>query len=97
MSQVKSNFKDKERAAAAAAQAAASAFPEEPFFEFTVLKSRTVQIMLFSTALAYAGINAPLFLLVSYEINYSAGRPIIRKVSKIRIWVVPPSAWAVGS
>ena len=24
------------------------------------------------------------------EYNYSVGRPIIRKVSKIRIWVVPP-------
>ena len=28
---------------------------------------------------------------------YSPGHPIIRKVWKIRIWVVPPSAWAVGS
>ena len=28
--------------------------------------------------------------------SYSAGRPIIRKVLKTRIWVVPP-AWAVGS
>ena len=55
--------KDKERAAA---QAAAAAMAEEPFFEFHTLKSRTVQIMLFSAALAYAGINAPLFLLVSY-------------------------------
>ena len=31
------------------------------------------------------------------ENKYSAGRPIIRKVLKIRIWVVPRSAWAVGS
>ena len=62
--QVKS--KDKKRAAAAAAQAGAAAIADEPFFEFHTLKSRTVQIMLFSTALAYAGINAPLFLLVRY-------------------------------
>ena len=66
-SQVKS--KDK-YAAAAAAQAAAAAMADEPFFEFHTLKSRTVQIMLFSTALAYAGINAPLFLLVSHEIRF---------------------------
>ena len=62
VSQVKEK-KDKERAAA---QAAAAAMAEEPFFEFHTLKSRTVQIMLFSAALAYAGINAPLFLLVSH-------------------------------
>ena len=59
--------KDKERAAA---QAAAAAMAEEPFFEFHTLKSRTVQIMLFSAALAYAGINAPLFLLVSHSKCY---------------------------
>ena len=62
--------KDKERAAAAAAQAAAAAMAEEPFFEFHTLKSRTVQIMLFPAALAYAGINAPLFLLVSHASCY---------------------------
>ena len=28
---------------------------------------------------------------------YKAGRPIIRKVLKIRMWVVPRSAWAGGS
>ena len=59
--------KDKYAAAAAAQAAAAAHISEEPFFEFHTLKSRTVQIMLFSTALAYAGINAPLFLLVSYK------------------------------
>ena len=57
-------YKDKYTAAAQAA-AASSAAVDEPFFEFHTLKSRTVQIMLLSTALAYAGINAPLFLLVS--------------------------------
>ena len=31
------------------------------------------------------------------QCKYSAGRPIIRKVSKIRIWLVPPSPWAEGS
>ena len=60
--------KDKERAAAQAAAAMA----EEPFFELHTLKSRTVQIMLFSAALAYAGINAPLFLLVSHTSCYMA-------------------------
>ena len=44
-------------------------FPPEldspPMFEFSTLRSRTIQILLFSTALASLGINAPLFLLVS--------------------------------
>ena len=35
------------------------------------------------------------FVQNSIQRLYRAGRPIIRKVSKIRIWVVPQSAWAV--
>jgi hypothetical protein len=35
-----------------------------PFFDFATLRSRTVQIVLFSTALAFVGINAPIILLV---------------------------------
>ena len=36
-----------------------------PFFEFTALKSRTVQIILLSTFLSHMGIFSPLFFLVS--------------------------------
>ena len=36
-----------------------------PFFEFTTLRSRTVQIILLSTFLSHVGIFTPLFLLVS--------------------------------
>ena len=35
-----------------------------PFFEFTALKSRTVQIILLSTFLSHVGIFSPLFFLV---------------------------------
>ena len=35
-----------------------------PLFDFTTLRSRTVQIMLLAAVLAFGGINAPLFLLV---------------------------------
>jgi hypothetical protein len=35
-----------------------------PFFEFATLKSRTVQIMLLSIALAFLGVNSPITLLV---------------------------------
>ena len=31
------------------------------------------------------------------HLAYRVERPIVRKVLKIRTWVVPPSAWAVGS
>ena len=71
---IKSNKEKMAAAAAAGGSLAASAGggagpggPEDgtpPFFEFNTLKSRTVQIMLFSTALAFGGINAPLILLV---------------------------------
>ena len=36
-----------------------------PFFEWNTLKSRTVQIILFSVCVTFAGMNVPIFLLVS--------------------------------
>ena len=35
-----------------------------PFFDFTTLKSRTVQILLVSTSMAGLGLNAPLLYMV---------------------------------
>ena len=40
-----------------------------PFFDFSTLKSRTVQIILMSVSLTHFGIYTPLFLIVSYMAN----------------------------
>ena len=62
---IKSKDKEKYRAQQLAAATAGMAPMEAPpLFDCATLKSRTVQIMLLSTALAFGGINAPLFLLV---------------------------------
>ena len=43
-----------------------------PFFEFTALKSRTVQIILLSTFLSHVGIFSPLFFLVRFQTFYNS-------------------------
>ena len=41
-----------------------------PFFEFSTLKSRTVQIILMSVSLTHFGIYTPLFLIVSSRYTF---------------------------
>ena len=42
-----------------------------PFFDFSTLKSRTVQIILMSVGLTHFGIYTPLFLIVSVHLAFS--------------------------
>lgn len=42
-----------------------------PYFDFSVLKSRTIQIILSGTCISHFGMTAPLFLLVSPIISLS--------------------------
>ena len=43
-----------------------------PFFDFTTLKSRTVQLLLLSVGVGSLGLNAPIFYLVSVVIRKQA-------------------------
>ena len=40
-----------------------------PFFDFSTLKSRTVQILLLSTSMAGLGLNTPLLFMVTFKIE----------------------------
>ena len=40
-----------------------------PFFDFSTLKSRTVQILLLSTSMAGLGLNTPLLFMVNFDIE----------------------------
>ena len=41
-----------------------------PYFDFTTLKSRTVQIMMLSVSVTFLGVHTPLFYLVTLMIRF---------------------------
>lgn len=59
------NAGKKAGAAAAAASKKKKTSDKPPYFDFSVLKSRTIQIILSGTCISHFGMTAPLFLMVS--------------------------------
>eukprot|EP00094_Tigriopus_californicus_P009120 TCALIF_08791-PA protein Name:"Similar to SLC16A7 Monocarboxylate transporter 2 (Homo sapiens)" AED:0.01 eAED:0.01 QI:0/0.4/0.16/0.83/1/1/6/215/606 len=51
-----------------------------PFFDFTTLKSRTIQIILSSIFVAFVGLNAPLFLLPKLALDQGLDRSSITQM-----------------
>jgi len=65
-----------------------------PFFEFTALKSRTVQIILLSTFLSHVGIFSPLFFLANQA---SDAEEKITKESVVQLQTFMGVAWFLGT
>ena len=54
-----------------------------PFFDFTTLRSRTVQLLLGSIAIASVGMNTPIFYLVSFNHYISETHMDLQNYNKV--------------
>ena len=52
-----------------------------PFFDFSTLKSRTVQILLLSTSMAGLGLNTPLLFMVNFKSKLHSEKGFSGKIS----------------
>ena len=80
-----------------------------PYFDFATLKSRTVQILLASIAIASFGLNVPIFFMVSCHTQwhtnnfsslifvFSLNRPILKDFQAAQCWSFRPIWASLGS
>ena len=59
-----------------------------PFFDFTTLRSRTVQLLLGSIAIASVGMNTPIFYLVSFNIQILEVRTNLIMANVWPVWYI---------